>query len=63
MDLERAELKAALDSEEFFQGLTASPLSWEDTREANRAMRGYAVRIGQGLVGRWEEATDWQQAS
>lgn len=61
VDLTRAGLRALLDSEEFPQGFTAHPLSWKEDREANRAMRAYAVRVEYELLGRWEQATGWRE--
>lgn len=59
VDLTRAGLKATMDSTAFDLGVTASPLSWTDSRAANRSMRGYElIYSGEHFIG-WHDATGW----
>jgi len=55
----RAHVQAILSSETFDLGLTHQPLSWAQTRHANRSMRGYRALVPPAGDPAWEHATGW----
>ncbi len=58
-NLTRAGLKAVLDSQSFDIGLTAAPLSWNGTRQANRSLRSYQSVTVDGNFSGWRSTGDW----
>lgn len=61
-NLTRAGVQTILDTESYDLGLTATPMTWSPSRDANRSLRGYEIVTGQGSFLGFRNATGWRSA-